>query len=234
MKPQDSPLLRALPLLFALAAVPVAGANSGQPEPVTAADLARELGIAMDKFSFNFNEPVYCTVTLQWKQPGQEEVSVLKQSSLTAEKEHTVIFSRRDLGQIQARTGGTAVKAAKGLVDFNVSFGGLEMVYRDYDPMRNLKPGESWRRWTRPRVTEIPLGAELSLVILAGPWKDGKDAGEDLKHTYKQADGFIRLSVSFTREPVQPAPDGVAAPAPAETKAAKETKEEKAAPATSR
>ncbi len=70
------PFFRRLCLLTGvlLTAVPlVDAADSIEKITVTAEDLARELGMEMDKFEARFDTPVYATLQLTWKQPGNPD-----------------------------------------------------------------------------------------------------------------------------------------------------------------
>ena len=90
---------------------------------VTPEELARELGIEMDKFEARFHSPVYATLQLTWKQPGNEAAQSMQHTSANPDQYHDILFVRKDFGQIQQKTGGANAKQVRDVIEMNVRFG---------------------------------------------------------------------------------------------------------------
>ena len=213
---------RTLPLFLLTICPALTHAGSVERVPATVEDLARELGVEIEKFTAKFDEPVYATVRLEWKQPEEANAKQLEQCTAAPLKEHTLVFTKRDLGQLQARTGGSGAKAAKGLVDMSVQFDGGSIVYRDWNPLRGMKAGQSARQWAKKQSFEpLPMDHNIGLSVICGPWEAGGET-KDPNADYFKAPGYVRLTVRFTKEPTVP-------PAAPETKTAESAAEAKPA-----
>lgn len=209
-----------------LAALP-ATAGSIERIPVTPEDLAAQLGMELEKFEAKFDAPVYATLNLTWKQPGDAEVKTMQHSTSDPDQYHDILFVRKDLGQMQLRTGGSNAKQARDIMEMNVRFGNTGFFYRDVNPFAKLAKGESFQSWTKQQSREaLPLDQPIPLYIAAGPSIGGKPIN-NLMAEYAGAPAYVVLKVTFSRTapppvPVQPAPAAPAGekPAPADAKPA--------------
>ena len=220
------PLCR-LPLLCSVLLWPagILRADSIEKIPATPEDLARELGIELTKFEARFSSPVYATLRLTWKQPGNAEPQMMEHTSPDPDQYHEIMFVRKDFGQMQLKTGGDNAKQVRDVIEMNVRFGSTGFFYRDLNPFAKMKPGESLQAWSKQQSREpLPLDQAIPLVISAGPLDPGKPM-KNLLEEYRTAPGFISLSVTFSKTP-PPAPAAApvappaAAPKPATPKSA--------------
>ena len=195
-----------------LAAAPATrAADSIEKIAVTPEDLARELGMEMDKYEARFDAPVYATLQLTWKQPGNPEPQSMQHTSPEPDQYHDILFVRKDFGQMQLKTGGANAKQVRDVIEMNVRFGRTGFFYRDVNPFAKLTAGQSLQSWSKRQSREaLPLNQPIPLVIVAGP-QDPTKPMKNLFGEYLTAPAFIRLAVTFSKTP-PPAP---AAPAPA-------------------
>ncbi len=196
------PLCR-LPLICGLLLGPTGLllADSIEKIPATPEDLARELGIELTKFEARFSSPVYATLRLTWKQPGNAEPQMMEHSSPDPDQYHEIMFVRKDFGQMQLKTGGGNAKQVRDVIEMNVRFGSTGFFYRDLNPFAKMKPGESLQAWSKQQSREaLPLNQAIPLVISAGPLDPGKPM-KNLLEEYRTAPGFICLSVTFSKSP---------------------------------
>ena len=211
MLPHALPPLLRLPLLCGLLACPAASlrADSLEKIPATTEDLARELGIELDKFEAKFEAPVYATLTLTWKQPGSPEAKTLQHTSTEPDQYHEILFVRKDFGQLQLKTGGANAKQVRDVVEMNVRFGNTGFFYRDVNPFAQFKAGESLLAWSKQQSREpLPLDQAIPLVIAAGPASAEKPM-KNLLEEYRSAPAYVCLSVSFSKTaPTAPAVQG--------------------------
>jgi len=200
---------------FMLALAPAGpAANSIEKIPVTADDLARELGMEMDKFEARFDTPVYATLQLAWKQPGDAKAQSMQQTSPDPDQYHGIVFIRKDFGQMQLKTGGANAKQVRDVIEMNVRFGSTGFFYRDVNPFAKLTSGQSLQSWSKRQSREaLPLNQPIPLVIVAGPQDPAKPM-KNLFDEYRTAPGFISLSVTFSKSP-PPAPAVAPAAVPA-------------------
>lgn len=197
-------------------------ADSIEKIPITPEDIARELGIEMDKFEARFDTPVYATLRLLWKKPGDAEARAMEHTSMEPDQYHEIMFVRKDFGQIQLKTGGGNAKQVRDVIEMNVRFGSTGFFYRDINPFAKLEPGQSLQSWSKQQSREpLPLDERILLVIAAGPMEPDKPV-KNLLEDYRSSPAFISLSVTFSTTPPTPpdtagipAPDSAAAPAPA-------------------
>lgn len=247
---------RSLASLLSLSALLVGtvqplSADSVERVPATAEDLASALGMDMKKFTAKFADPVYATMTLSWRQPGDELVNQMKHSSPEPAQEFTMLFTRRDYGRMQMSTGGDNAKKMKDIVEMNVKFAGTGFFYRDFNPFAKLKGHQPIQSFVKDQSFEaLPLDEPIPLVIEAAA--DSPDKLMTVIQTqYAVSPAFVHLSVTFSREKPEPppqsdpkaiplpspvpaptiTPDGPSAPAPAPTPPAAPSKAEDA-PAT--
>ena len=194
----------------------VTAADSIEKIPLTADDLARELGMEMDKFEAKFDAPVYATLRLSWKQPGQPEPQSMQHTSAEPDQFHDILFVRKDFGQMQLKTGGANAKQVRDIIEMNVRFGNTGFFYRDLNPFAKLTPGQSLQSWSKRQSREaLPLNEAIPLVIVAGPQEAAKPM-KNLFTEYQTAPGFISLSVTFSKTPPPPpTPAPIPAPVPA-------------------
>jgi hypothetical protein len=201
-----------------ISAAPLLWAGSIEKIPATAEDLARELGIELEKFEAKFDTPVYATLRLTWKQPGSPEAKALEHSSPDPAQVYQIQYVKKDFGQMQLRTGGNNAKQVKDVIEMNVKFGNTGFFYRDTNPFANLKAGETFQTWTKQQSREpLPLDTAIPLHITAGP-NDPAKPTKNLNEEYRMAPAFIALTVTFSRQAPAPASP---APAPAAPAAAK-------------
>ena len=207
------PRLPSLLAGFFLAAVPAGtAADSIEKIAVTPEDLARELGMEIDKFEARFDAPVYATLELKWKQPGNPEAQTMKHTSPEPDQYHDILFVRKDFGQMQLKTGGANAKQVRDVIEMNVRFGSTGFFYRDVNPFAKLTAGQSLQSWSKRQSREaLPLDQPIPLVIVAGPQDPGKPI-KNLFDEYRAAPAFISLTVTFSKTP-PPAP-ATAAPGP--------------------
>lgn len=197
-------------LLLAMAPAGPA-ADSIEKIPVTPEDLARELGMEMDKFEARFDAPVYATLQLTWKQPGTAEAQSMVHTSPDPDQYHDILFIRKDFGQMQLKTGGANAKQVRDVIEMNVRFGSTGFFYRDVNPFAKLTAGQSLQSWSKRQSREaLPLNQPIPLVIVAGP-QDAAKPMKNLFNEYRTAPAFISLSVTFSKSPPTPP----AAPVPA-------------------
>ena len=201
--------------LLATLAPFVSAADSIEKIPVTAEDLARELGMEMDKFEARFDTPVFATLQLTWKQPGNPEAQSMQHTSREPDQFHDIMFVRKDFGQMQLKTGGANAKQVRDVIEMNVRFGNTGFFYRDLNPFAKLSAGQSLQSWSKRQSREaLPLDQAIPLVIVAGPQEPDKPI-KNLFTEYRSAPAFISLSVIFSKTP-PPAPTAkLPAPAPA-------------------
>jgi hypothetical protein len=219
MFPDLRPLCR-LPLIcgLLLGTDGILRADSIEKIPATAEDLARELGIELTKFEAKFSSPVYATLRLTWKQPGNAEPQMMEHTSPDPDQYYEIMFVRKDFGQMQLKTGGDNAKQVRDVIEMNVRFGSTGFFYRDLNPFAKMKPGESLQAWSKQQSREpLPLNQEIPLVISAGPLVPGKPM-KNLLEDYRTAPGFISLSATFSKTP-PPAPVAPPAVAPKPTTA---------------
>lgn len=206
-----------LPLLGALyfTSASLGSAGSIDKVPATVEDIARELGLELEKFEAKFDSPVYAKLHLTWKQPTAAEPKALEHSSPDAAQEHEILYVKKDFGQMQMRTGGPNAKQVKDVIEMNVRFGKTGFFYRDLNPFAHLKAGESFETWTKQQSREpLPLDEAIPLLIAAVPSVPAKP-GKNLMEEYRSAPAFIALSVTFSRTAPAAASPGIpAAPAP--------------------
>ena len=203
-------------LLLALLLSPVQGlrADSIEKIPATPDDLARQLGIEMDKFEARFATPVFATLRLTWKQPGMPEARMMEHTAPDPDQYHEILFVRKDFGQMQLKTGGDNAKQVRDVIEMNVRFGSTGFFYRDLNPFAGLKPGQSLQAWSKQQSREpLPLDEAIPLVISAGPLDPGKPL-KNLLGEYRSAPAFISLSVTFSKTPPPALPAASSAPAP--------------------
>jgi hypothetical protein len=210
--PVSFPLLRgtlSAGLLLVLGAVSPA-ADSIEKIAITPEDVARELGMEMDKFEARFDTPVYATLQLTWKKSGNADAQTMQHTSPAPDQYHEILFVRKDFGQMQLKTGGANAKQVKDVIEMNVRFGSTGFFYRDVNPFAKMQPGQSIQSWAKRQSREaLPLDQAIPLVIVAGPQDPGKPM-KSLLGEYRTAPAFIALSVTFSKTP-PPAPP--AAPA---------------------
>lgn len=193
-------------LLSPLMAIPAAAGSLERVAP-TADDLARELGIELTRFHVKFEKPVYCTARLSWREKGQERAMQLQTSSDGPKNEHSVLFSRKDLGVLQERVGSVTVKAARGLLDLGVSCGDEGFVYRIRNPFARIEEGQSlWTYVKRQSHEELPLNEPVEVFLMTGPWS-AEEVSQESASDHHKAAAFIRLELIFT-EGEPPAPEG--------------------------
>ncbi len=201
-----------------ISAAPLLTAGSLEKIPATTEDLARELGIELDKFEAKFDTPVYATLRLTWKQPGSPEARALEHSSPDPAQEYQIQYVKKDFGQMQLRTGGNNAKQVKDVIEMNVKFGNTGFFYRDMNPFANLKAGETLQTWTKQQSREpLPLDTAIPLHITAGPADPAKPT-KNLNEEYRTAPAFIALTVTFSRQAPAPAAQAPAPSAPAGAK----------------
>lgn len=198
-------------LMAALAGVAPLRADSVERIPATAEDLASALGMDLKKFSAKFAEPVYATLTLSWRQPGDEMVNQLKHSSIEPSQECTILFTRKDYGRMQQKTGGTNGKALKNLLEMDVKFSGTGFFYRDVDPFAKLPGNLPIQTFVKEQSFEdLPLNEPIPLVIEAAA--DGPDKMMTIIQTqYATSPAFVHLSVTFSKERPEPSQKPAAA-----------------------
>lgn len=183
------------------AALPSHAADSIEKLPITPEELARELGIEMDKFEARFDAPVYATLNLTWKQPGGADAKSMQHSSKEPDQYHNILFIRKDFGKIQQQTGGSNAKQVRDILEMNVRFSNTGFFYRDINPFAKLQPGQSLQSWSKRQSREpLPLDQVIPLVIAAGPEEAGKPL-KNLFDDYRSAPAFISLSVIFSKTP---------------------------------
>lgn len=203
-------------------------ADSVERIPATAEDLAATLGMDMKKFSAKFSEPVYATVTLSWRQPGDELVNQLRHSSIEPAQDCTILFTRKDYGRMQQKTGGTNGKALKNLLEMDVKFSGTGFFYRDVDPFAKLPGNLPIQTFVKEQSFEnLPLNEPIPLVIEAAA--DGPDKLMTIIQTqYLTSPAFVSLTVTFSKEKPEPVKAPPAATeSPSSKPAAKPTAEPK-------
>lgn len=194
---------------------PLLSAGSIEKVPATTEDLARELGLELEKFEAKFDTPVYATLRLTWKQPGSPEAKALEHSSLDPAQEHQILYVKKDFGQMQLKSGGANAKQVKDVIEMNVRFGNTGFFYRDVNPFANPKAGESFQTWTKQQSREpLPLDTAIPLHISAGPSNPAQPV-KNLNEEYRMSPAFIALTVTFSRKAPASPP---AAPAPAAKK----------------
>ena len=218
------PLFRRLSLLTAVlvTAAPLASAaDSIEKIPATPEDLARELGMEMDKFEARFDTPVFATLQKTWKQPGNPEAQSMQHTSTEPDQFHDIMFVRKDFGQMQLKTGGANARQVRDVIEMNVRFGNTGFFYRDVNPFAKLTAGQSLQSWSKRQSREaLPLDQAIPLVIVAGPQEPDKPL-KNLFTEYRSAPAFISLSVTFSRTPPPVPTPKVPAPAPVRAPAAK-------------
>ena len=191
-----------------------AAAASIEKIPCTPEDLARELGIEMEKFEAKFAAPVYATLRLTWKQPGNPDAQMLEHSTAEPDQYHEILFVKKDFGQMQLKTGGDNAKKVRDIIEMNVRFGNTGFYYRDVNPFAKAKPGQSLQSWSkRQSREELPLDEAIPLIITAGPISPEKPM-KNLLEEYRTAPAFIVLTVTFSKT-APPPPPPAPAPAPA-------------------
>ncbi|RYD34244.1 MAG: hypothetical protein EOP86_11430, partial [Verrucomicrobiaceae bacterium] len=185
---------------------PLLRADSVERVPATAEDLASALGMDMKKFTAKFADPVYATMTLSWRQPGDELVNQLKHSSPEPAQEFTMLFTRRDYGRMQMSTGGDNAKKMKDIVEMSVKFAGTGFFYRDFNPFAKLKRHQPIQSFVKEQSFEaLPLDEPIPLVIEAAA--DSPDKLMTIIQTqYAVSPAFVHLSVTFSREKPEPPP----------------------------
>lgn len=221
---QFSSLFSRIPSVFLatalLTALPSLQAGSVERRPVTADDLAQALGLDLHKFSAKFTQPVYATLTLRWRQPGEELASELSHSTTSPGLGHPILFTVKDYGKMQQLTGGTNAKQLKDIIEMDVKFSGTGFFFRDYNPLAKLAPGIPIQSWVKQQSFEdLPLNVEIPLVVeAAAPAKDKMmTVVENEYRTVSPA--YIFLGVTFSKE-APPAPKSEeTAPAPGKTAA---------------
>ena len=196
--------LRQLSRFFALllgAALPARAADSIEKIPVSPEELARELGIEMDKFEARFDAPVYATLQLTWKQPGSADAQSMQHTAREPDQYHNILFVRKDFGKMQVQTGGANAKQVRDIMEMNVRFANTGFFYRDINPFAKLQPGQALQSWSKQQSREaLPLDQAIPLVIVAGPEEAGKPL-KNLFDDYRGAPAFISLSVTFSKAP---------------------------------
>ncbi|MDB6132809.1 MAG: hypothetical protein JWM59_1052 [Verrucomicrobiales bacterium] len=200
--------LASLLLLSALlgGTTPLLRADSVERVPATAEDLASALGMDMKKFTAKFADPVYATMTLSWRQPGDELVNQLKHSSPEPAQEFTMLFTRRDYGRMQMSTGGDNAKKMKDIVEMNVKFAGTGFYYRDFNPFAKLKGRQPIQSFVKDQSFEaLPLDEPIPLVIEAAAEAPDK-LMTVIQTQYAVSPAFVHLSVTFSREKPEPLP----------------------------
>lgn len=200
-------------------------AGSVERRPVTADDLAQALGLDLHKFSAKFTQPVYATLTLRWRQPGEELATELSHSTTSAGLEHPILFTLKDYGKMQQLTGGTNAKQVKDIIEMNVKFSGTGFFFRDYNPLAKLPAGLPVQSWVKQQSFEdLPLNVEIPLVVEAGAPAPDKMMTVVETEYRTDASAYIFLGVTFSKEAPPtpkaedeaPAPEKTAAPTPAE------------------
>ena len=196
-------------------------ADSIEKIPVSPEELARELGIEMDKFEARFDTPVYATLQLNWKQPDSAKAQSMQHTSPDPDQYHDILFIRKDFGQMQLKTGGANAKQVRDVIEMNVRFGSTGFFYRDVNPFAKVSAGQSLQSWSKRQSREaLPLNQAIPLVIVAGP-QDASKLMKNLFEEYQSAPGYISLSVTFSRTPppaTAPAPPATTPSIPAPAK----------------
>jgi hypothetical protein len=195
-------------------------ADSIEKTAVTPEEVARELGMEMDKFEARFDAPVYATLQLTWKQADSENAQSMQHTSPAPDQYHDILFVRKDFGQMQLKTGGANAKQVRDIIEMNVRFGNTGFFYRDLNPFAKIQAGQSIQSWSKRQSREpLPLDQAIPLVIVAGPQDPGKPM-KSLFDEYRTAPAYISLHVTFSKTPpppaapVKPAPAAPAPPTP--------------------
>ncbi|MES2705596.1 MAG: hypothetical protein V4726_03235 [Verrucomicrobiota bacterium] len=175
-------------------------AGSVERAPVSAEELASVLGMDMKKFTAKFAEPVYATLTLSWRQPGDELVNQLKHSTVEPVQDLSILFTRKDYGKMQMLTGGSNAKKLKDLLEMDVKFGGTGFFYRETNPFAKIVGKQPIQSWVKEQsFEELPLEEPIPLVIDAAA--ESKDKLMTVIQTqYADAPAFVHLSVTFSKE----------------------------------
>ncbi len=205
--PPLRPLARLAALLLT-APLALHAADSIEKTSVSPEELARELGIEMDKFQARFDTPVYATLQLTWKQPTAAEPQSLQHTSKEPDQSHEILFIRKDFGKMQLLTGGANAKQVRDVIEMNVRFSNTGFFYRDLNPFAKLQSGQSLQSWTKRQSREpLALDQVIPLMIIAGP-EDPAHPIKNLFDDYTKAPAFISLAVTFSKTPpaAPPAP----------------------------
>lgn len=185
-------------------------AGSIERAPATADDLAQALGLDLKKFTAKFAEPVYATLTLSWRQPGEELINQLKHSSSEPGLEHSILFTRKDYGKMQLLSGGANARQVKDLVEMDVKFSGTGFFYRDYNPFAKLPAGHPVQNFVKKQSFEdLPLDEPIPLIIEAAA-KSPEKLMTSIQTEYAGSVAFIHLSVTFSKQKPAAASDDAA------------------------
>lgn len=193
-------------LLFTFATASLA--QSVEQVAPTSADLARELGISLQKFSAKFNQPVYATFEIKIKVEGEDDVTSMTQTTTDPLKEHEFTFSLKDMDVLAASLGVAKTSQAKGAVDVSIKHPLVGFTQRLKNPFWQKKLGYTFLNWATPSaVDKIELEKSIPLVIQGGPYPDEEHQPRDLKADYEASPAFIWVGVKFTKlKPVEEEP----------------------------
>jgi hypothetical protein len=193
-----------LPFLFTLASLalslPTMGAEKLESVAPSAADLARELGITLTKFSATFAEPVYATFEVRMFSVGATAVNQLTQSTPSAAKVHEFTFSVKDMELLGKYLGVNKASEAKGAWDLSVKHPLMGFTQRIKQPFAKLEVGQQFAMWSRNKPMDgVALDTWHALYIHAGPYTGADVPKTGLVDQYDQAKGYLWFGIKFSK-----------------------------------
>ena len=196
---------------FTLAALLAGSSRAGSLEqvPPTPADLARELGLSMTKFTAKFEEPVYLTIELRILGTSDKEITILEQVAPSPSKVHELSLTLKDMDALYEKLGLTKAGEARGALDISIAHPQVGFTRREKNPFGALEAGQSFVTWSQKQsMEELELGRLMPIYIKAGPFTAKHPRPKDLVTGYESAPAYIWLGVKFTKD--KPAEDAEA------------------------
>lgn len=193
-----APFLLAAALLTPLASLKADGVEQIPPTP---ADIARELGISISKFTAKFKEPVYALFEVRILVEGGKDVTFLSQATPEPLKFHSFTLSLKDMDALAAAMGVSKTTEAKGALDVAFKHPSVGFTHRTRNPFWKMKVGQSFLNWTNPQTDkDIALGTFIPLLIQGGPYVDEAHRPKDLVTDYEKSPAYIWFGVKFSKE----------------------------------